>query len=234
MTVGLAALAGVPPFSGWFSKDSVIEAAQHAALHGGEVAGAVAWLVYLGLLLTVALTAAYAMRTWLMTFFGEPRGSYEIREPSRIMSWTVAALAVPAAILGFFGLGAAELRPHAGPALLSVVLLAAGAGAAFLLWNRDPALDPARALGPVRPVFARAFYVDELYDAAIVRPVRAAARYVVVLDRSRVDAAVTGTGRGALRLGEWLRVPQNGNAQSYLTGLLAGVVVIVAGVVILL
>lgn len=153
MTVGFAALAGVPPFSGWFSKDSVIEAAQHAATHGGEVSlpGGVAWLVYLGLLLTVVLTAAYAARAWLMTFFGEPRGSYEVRDPSRIMSWTVAALAVPAAILGFFGLGAPELRPHLGASLLSVLLLAIGAGGAYLIWNRDPALDPARALGPVRP-----------------------------------------------------------------------------------
>ncbi|TQM71713.1 NADH dehydrogenase subunit L [Actinomadura hallensis] len=234
MTIGLAALAGVPPLSGWFSKDSVIEAAQHAALHGGVVAGAVAWLVYLGLLATVALTAAYATRTWLMTFFGEQRGTYEVREPSKLMTWTVAALAVPAAILGFFGLGAAELRPHAGSALLSVVLLAMGGGAAFLLWNRDPALDPARALGRARPVFARAFYVDEVYDAAIVRPVRALARHVVTFDQSRVDAAVVGTGRAAGRLGERLRIPQNGNAQSYLTGLIAGVVVIVAGVVILL
>ena len=241
MTVGLAALAGVPPFSGWFSKDSVIEAAQHSALHGGELLGGdasvpgwAAWLVYLGLLLTVALTAAYAMRAWLMTFFGEQRGAYEVREPSRFMSWTVAVMAVPAAILGFFGLGAPELRPHAGSALLSVVPLAAGAGAAYLLWNRDPALDPARALGPVRPVFTRAFYVDDLYDAAVVRPVRAAARYVVTVDRAGVDAAVTAAGHGAGGLGERLRVPQNGNAQSYLTGLLAGVVVIVAGVVILL
>ncbi|MGP4024587.1 NADH-quinone oxidoreductase subunit 5 family protein [Actinomadura sp. 3N407] len=234
MTVGLAALAGVPPFSGWFSKDSVIEAAQHSALHGGELAAGVAWLVYLGLLLTVALTAAYAMRAWLMTFFGEPRGSYEIREPSRFMSWTVAALAVPAAVLGFFGLGAEELRPHVGAALLSLLLLAVGAGGAFLLWNRDPALDPARALGRVRPVFARAFFVDELYALTVVRPIRAAARHVVTVDRGRVDAAVTGAGRGAVRLGERLRVPQNGNAQSYLTGLLAGVVVIVAGVVIFL
>ena len=193
-----------------------------------------AWLVYLGLLATVALTAAYATRTWLMTFFGEQRGTYEVREPSKLMTWTVAALAVPAAILGFFGLGAAELRPHAGSALLSVVLLAMGGGAAFLLWNCDFALDPARVLRGARPVFARAFYVDEVYDAAIVRPVRALARHVVTFDKSRVDAAVVGTGRAAGRLGERLRIPQNGNAQSYLTGLIAGVVVIVAGVVILL
>ncbi|RSN71106.1 NADH-quinone oxidoreductase subunit 5 family protein [Actinomadura sp. WAC 06369] len=270
MTVGFAALAGVPPLSGWFSKDSVIEAAQHSALHGGElyngarnadalrdggllpldpgvtgilvtggvpvpvqtIPTGVAWVVYLGLLLTVALTAAYAARAWLMTFFGEPRGTHDAREPSTIMSWTVAALAVPAAALGFFGLGAAELRPHLGSALLGTVLTALGAGAAFLVWNRDPALDPARALGRVRPVFARAFYVDELYAAAIVRPARALARAVVAADARGVDAAVVATGRSARRIAGPLRVPQNGNPQTYLTGLLAGVVVIAAVVVI--
>ncbi|MBO2460530.1 NADH-quinone oxidoreductase subunit 5 family protein [Actinomadura violacea] len=273
MTVGFAALAGVPPFSGWFSKDSVIEAAQHAAfpthptaeaswfayapldngpaadtgvdrlvrLHGGPVwtysstpdlPHWTAWLIYLGLLLTVALTAAYAMRAWLMVFFGEQRGTYEVREPSKIMTWTAAAVAVPAAILGFFGLGAGELRPHLGPALIGVGLLIVGAGAVFLLWNRDPAADPAKALGALRRVFARGFYVDELYAMAIVRPVQALARGVVWFDRRGVDAAVVGSGRGARRLGGLLRIPQNGNAQAYLTGLLAGVAVITALVVI--
>ncbi|QXJ26704.1 NADH-quinone oxidoreductase subunit L [Actinomadura graeca] len=244
MTVGLAALVGVPPLSGWFSKDSVIEAAQHSAFHGGSVHASpphpavdlpagVAWLVYLGLLLTVALTAAYATRAWLMTFFGEPRGTYEPREAPRTMAWTVAVLAVPAAILGFFGLGADELRPHVGSALLGLVLAALGAGAVYVIWNRDPAQDPAQALGRLRPVFARAFLIDELYAAAIVRPVWALARHVVAFDSRGVDAAVVGTARGARRLGGILRVPQNGNAQTYLTGLLAGVVVIVAGAVIL-
>ncbi|MDL4777608.1 NADH-quinone oxidoreductase subunit 5 family protein [Actinomadura xylanilytica] len=242
MTAGFAALAGVPPFSGWFSKDSIIEAAQHAALHGGALAplartgaalpAGVAWLIYLGLLVTAALTAAYATRAWLMTFFGEQRGTYEAREPSRLMAWTVAALAVPAAALGFFGLGAPELRPHVASALLGLLPTAAGAGAAFLVWNRDPALDPARVLGPLRPVLARAFLVDEAYAVVIVRPVRALARHVAAFDVRRVDAAVVGTARGARRLGGVLRVPQNGNAQTYLTGLIAGVVVIAAGVVI--
>ncbi|QKG22688.1 NADH-quinone oxidoreductase subunit 5 family protein [Actinomadura verrucosospora] len=301
MTVGFAALAGVPPFSGWFSKDSVIEAAQHAALHGPDAVQAgwfgyapltsdgaaappavpppapfpsglsddpssmgglppfsdhvtahvnispgvlsttvasvglpswTAWLIYLGLLLTVALTAAYAMRAWLMVFFGEQRGTYEVREPSKIMTWTVAALAVPAAILGFFGLGAGELRPHLGPALIGAGLLIIGAGAVFLLWNRDPASDPAKALGALRRVFARGFYVDELYAMAIVRPVQALARGVVWFDKRGVDAAVVGSGRGARRLGGLLRIPQNGNPQAYLTGLLAGVAVITALVVI--
>ena len=259
MTVGLAALVGVPPVSGWFSKDSIIEAAQHSALHGGElpvagaapegwsayaplaqappaphIPGVAAWLIYLGLLLTAALTAAYAMRAWLMTFFGEPRGSYEIREAPGLMSWTVVALAVPAAILGFFGLGASELRPHLGSALPALLCAVAGGGVAYLVWRTNPALDPARALGPARTTFARAFYVDEAYAFAIVRPVRALAFTVVTLDSRGIDALVVGIARGTRRLAGPLRLPQNGNPQGYLTGLLAGVVVITAGVVIFL
>ncbi|GAA1526319.1 NADH-quinone oxidoreductase subunit L [Actinomadura kijaniata] len=259
MTVGLAALVGIPPVSGWFSKDSIIEAAQHAALDGTgtnalvqelkksvppgtdfyvgvvETSGQsnwAAWLVYLGLLLTVALTAAYAARLWLMTFFGETRGEFEPREAPKIMAWTVAALAVPSAVLGFFGLGAAELRPHLGTALLVLLLAALGAGGAFLLWNRDPAADPASRLGPLRPVFANAFHVDTLYNAVVVRPVRVLARLVVRADDRGIDAAVLGTGHAARRLGGLLRIPQNGNPQTYLTGVLAGVVVIAAVVVI--
>ncbi|MEW2355284.1 NADH-quinone oxidoreductase subunit L [Spirillospora sp. NPDC029432] len=234
MTIGLAALAGVPPASGWLSKDAVIEGAQHTALHGGEIPGAAAWIVYLGLLATVALTAAYAMRAWLMTFFGEPRGSYEIREAPPLMSWPVAALAVPAAVLGFFGLGAAELRPHVGAALIGLVFLLLGGGAAFLVWNRDPALDPARVLGPARPAFARAFYVDEAYAYAVAAPIRALARRVVAFDTRGIDALAVGAARGTRRLSGPLRIPQNGNPQTYLTGLLAGVVIITAGVVIFL
>ncbi|WP_026414261.1 NADH-quinone oxidoreductase subunit L [Actinomadura oligospora] len=329
MSIGFAALVGVPAFSGWFSKDAVIAAAQHGALHHGDYAlasqtaaslidqtvqpvvppspptvsgaptvtfeyvsvthhlpGWVAWTIYLGLLLTVALTAAYSARAWLMTFFGEPRtkahaheppptalaneppatapaheppgdahapeppgsapaheaggdapadeppGVARTHEPPKLMTWPVMALAVPAAILGFFGLGASELRPELVSSLLGVVLVAAGFGGVWMIWNRDPARDPARMLGPVRPVFAKAFYLDELYALVIVRPVLALARGVAVIDRVGIDAAVVGTARAARRLGGALRIPQNGNAQSYLTALLGGVVVITALVVI--
>jgi len=141
---------------------------------------------------------------------------------------------VPSAVLGFFGLGADELRPHLGSAVPALVLAAAGAGAAYYVWNRDPAVDPARALGPVRDLFARAFRVDDLYAAAVVRPVRALARRVVTVDGRGVDAAVVGAARGARELAEPLRLPQNGNPQTYLTGLIAGIVLLTAGAVILL
>ncbi|REE98072.1 NADH-quinone oxidoreductase subunit L [Thermomonospora umbrina] len=243
MTIGYAALIGLPPVSGFFSKDSIIEGARHAAAESGlvgdhpEVAhlpGAMAWVVYIGLLVTVGVTAAYVVRAWLMTFFGEARSSFEAREAPALMAVPVAVLAVPAALLGFFGLGADELRPHFASAALALLWAAAGAAVVYLTWNRDPARDPADRLGVVRPVFARAFYVDELYAVLIVRPVRSLARLVVAADRHGIDAAVEGTAAWSRRAGGLLRRSQTGNAQTYMTGVLAGVVLIAVGVVVLL
>jgi NADH-quinone oxidoreductase subunit L len=83
-------------------------------------------------------------------------------------------------------------------------------------------------------VLDRAFFVDEVYAWAVVRPVRALARLVVVVDVKVVDAAVEGTGRVARGAGGLLRVPHNGNPQAYVTGMLAGVVIVVMAVVVVL
>ncbi|SEG31006.1 NADH dehydrogenase subunit L [Thermomonospora echinospora] len=261
MTAGYAALVGLPPVSGFFSKDSIIEGARHAAAHGGmlseqpqargfaayepvgpgEPAAAfahlpagMAWLIYIALLVTVGVTAAYAMRAWLMTFFGEPRTTFEAREAPTLMTWPVAALAVPTALLGFFGLGAEELRPHLVSVGLSLLWAAAGVAVVYVLWNRDPALDPADRLGPLRKVLDRAFYVDEVYAALVVRPVQALAHMVAAADRRGIDAAVVSTAGWSRLAGGTLRRLQTGNAQTYLTALLAGVLLLVLGVVVLL
>jgi NADH-quinone oxidoreductase subunit L len=143
------------------------------------------------------------------------------------------ALAVPTVLLGFFGLGASELRPHAVSAGLALLWAAAGAASVYAVWNRKPALDPAARLGPLRRVFDRAFYVDEVYAVLVVRPVRALARAVAAVDRRGVDAAVVSTADWSRLAGGALRRAQTGNAQTYLTALLAGVLLIVLGVVFL-
>jgi NADH-quinone oxidoreductase subunit L len=229
MTIGFAALAGVPLTSGFFSKDAIIEAAGHPE---SGIPPGVAWAVYLALLVTVALTGAYATRAWLLMFFGPRRSPRAVREAPRLMSWPVAALAVPALLLGYFGLGAPELRPHPASAALSALLTAAGGYGAYVIWKRRPALDPARVLGPLRRVFERGFYVDEVYARLVVAPVLALARAVVRADAGIIDAAVRGSARLARRLGGLLRRPQNGNPQTYLTGVLAGMALILIAVVI--
>jgi NADH-quinone oxidoreductase subunit L len=223
MTIGFAALAGIPPTSGFFSKDAIIAAAEHSHT-------SVDWLVNTGLLSTVVLTAAYATRAWLRTFFGSGASR---AEASWIMLGPLIALALPALLLGFVGLWFDELRPELFSALLSVLLAAFGAGLVFVVWRRDPARDPADSLGRLRGVFASAFGSDDLYERTVARGVMRLAEGVVSVDESVVGRTVRGTGRSARSLGGLLRRTQNGNPQFYVTAVLAGVVVISVAVVVL-
>jgi NADH-quinone oxidoreductase subunit L len=254
MTVGLAALAGIPPFSGFFSKEAVLGAAEETALHGtGPAHTWTGWLVLVVGLVTVAVTAAYVTRLWLMTFFGEPRGAVAGHEPSAAMRWPLVVLAVPATLLGLAGLPAgwlpewlapvpgtsgrdgAQVELHLGLVTsgLSLVLALAGAAAVWRVWQRDPAADPSLALGRRRPALVHAFYLDDLYDRAFVGPVRLATRAVRRAHDDVLLGAVLGTGRGTRWLSAAVARTQGGNITTYLTGLLAGVLLIVAGVVVL-
>jgi NADH-quinone oxidoreductase subunit L len=242
MTVGLAALAGLPPFSGFFSKEAVLGAAEESARHDGPVASWAAWLVLVVGLVTVAVTAAYVTRLWLMTFFGASRTAVAVHESPPPMRWPLVALAIPAAGLGVIGnrsllptwLGLPASTLHVGLVTsgLSVLLSAAGFAVVVVAWRRVPAADP-MPLASLRPVLEHSFYVDDLYDRLFVRPVRAAARAVRWTDDEVVVTTVAGSGLGATRLAVLLRRTQQGNVQTYLTGLLAGVVILAVGVVTL-
>jgi NADH-quinone oxidoreductase subunit L len=132
-------------------------------------------------------------------------------------------------LLGFAG----GLHVELGVAAISVVLALLGAGVVYAFWRSDPLADPARLLGPLRVPCERAFYVDGVYSALFVRPVLALARLVVRTDDVVVDGAVRGSGRSAQGLSGLLRLAQNGNVQLYVSGVLAGVLLIVVGAVVL-
>ncbi|NJP31333.1 NADH-quinone oxidoreductase subunit 5 family protein [Micromonospora thermarum] len=249
--VGLGALAGLPPLSGFFSKDGVLYAAEQAALNGaGHTAAWVGWLVWLAGLLGVAVTAWYATRLLLRTFLGESRTPLvEPHDPPAVMRWPVLLLAVPAALLGlagFAGAFAARLRPvppatreqpsdllppeplvHLSAAvLLPLALLVLGAGLAWARWRRDRAGDPAATLGPLRPLFARAFRLDDVQHALVVRPATALAAATRTADEVVVDGAVTGSGRAALGLGGGLAALHRATLPRAAAGVLAGALLI--------
>ncbi|MFV2105874.1 MULTISPECIES: NADH-quinone oxidoreductase subunit L [unclassified Micromonospora] len=238
--VGLGALAGLPPLAGFWSKESVLYAAAEAARHPGDgpVPAWLGWLVWTAGLVGVAVTAGYATRLLLRTFLGPSRvpAGVHPHDPPALMRWPVLALAVPAGLLGlaafsptFTGwLGAPpDELVHFGPDLvLPVLLLAVGVGAAVWLHRRDPAADPARVLGPLRPAFAAAFWLDAVQRAVVVRPVTALAAAARVGDESGVDGAVTGTGRAVTGLGDWLRRRHTAPLPRAVTMVLAGVLLI--------
>ncbi|MQA27399.1 MAG: NADH-quinone oxidoreductase subunit L [Micromonosporaceae bacterium] len=280
MTAGLAALVGLPPFAGFWSKESVLGAAWEAAAHGERVtsesglpgaggwfgpvpAGAptpswAAWLVLLSGLVTVLVTGWYATRLWLRTFFGDRRGEFSPHDPAPLMSWPLLALAVPSVVLGLVvalwpagdavtdGGGRFAYAPLAeapswvaflprfDPGLTVVVLALTvlGAAGAWVAWRRDTAADPARALGPARTTFARAFFLDEVQDFLVVRPARALARATRRADEQLIDGAVEGTGAGALRLGRLVAAAHRVGLPGYATAALLGAVLLgVAAVV---
>ncbi|WP_027659983.1 NADH-quinone oxidoreductase subunit 5 family protein [Salinispora fenicalii] len=250
MLVGLGALAGLPPLSGFFSKDSVLYAAEEAARHGGPAPAWVGWSVWLAGLAGVALTAGYATRLLLRTFFGAPRSPLpQPHDPPAVLRWPVLLLTVPAALLGLAGFSGtfagwlepygpatrerpAELLPadplvHFGPTvLLPLALLALGAGLAWARWRRDPAGDPAVLLGPLRPLSARAFWLDDLQQTLVVRPIGRLAAGARTADEVVVDGAVTGSGRVAWWLGGGLAAWHRATLPRAAAGVLAGALLI--------
>ena len=243
-TLGLAALMGLPPLGGFFSKESILSAAEEAALDGGPLPAWAAWLVLLSGLVTVLVTAAYATRAWLLAFRGGARSAAATaHDPPRPMRAALVLLAVPTvllAVLAFmpsvvavmFDAGAGVVTELEGPsvepatAVLSLMLVAIGTLTAFAQWQRLDRDDPAAALGPARLLFADGFGFDRFYDTAIVRPARALSRLVVVGDRDVVHAYVRGTGGAVRALGRVPQAAQAGRVQSYVTAGLAFVVVL--------
>jgi NADH-quinone oxidoreductase subunit L len=199
MTIGLAALVGVPGFSGFFSKEALFD-----QLSGPlYVVGAV----------TVAGTGYYATRLWRLTFFGAPRTeeAAHAHEPPWLMRAPIVVLAGPALLLGYFGLDQFHLTPE--------VLIPVGAAAVgiALAWRGDPAFVRRFQGG-----LANAFFFDALPTALVVRPVTALAALTRRTDESIVDGAVESAGAGAAGLGGLLARAHRAGLPRAATAVLGG------------
>jgi NADH-quinone oxidoreductase subunit L len=233
--VGAAALAGIPPFAGAFSKDGILAAARD---HGGGLGTA----VYVVGLVTVFVTAAYVTRLVLRTFFGDYRGQKRLFESPMVMTMPLVLLAIAAIGLGLpvlpssYGVeswlgvpaGAEPLEVGVAGVVITGLVALAGVAAVWLLHRRRPAADPVDVLGAAATPLRQAFWVDDLYDRALVRPARALARAVLDTDRRVIDGTVVTTGRLTSALGGGLRLAQNGNVQAYLSAFVLGVLVVMA------
>lgn len=251
MTVGLLALAAIPPFAGFFSKEAVIGAAEHAALESGDgVPAAAGWIVLLAGLVTALLTAAYAARLWLVAFH-DPVGVRTEELPVRegagpVMTAVLWLLAVPSLVFGLAYRVLPEwwdggsLGPELVTSLLAAVAALLGGAVTYAVWRRayedfgtERAVDPAPALlGRLLPHAAAGFRLDAAYAAAFVAPVRGAARLVRFLDRAVLDTYVRGAAAAPGMLGTLARRAQTGNVQTYLSALVAGSLVLALAAVL--
>ena len=240
--IGWLAILGVPPFSGFWSKDKIIEAA-----FIGE--GWRPWIFGFAALIGAGVTAFYMSRLFFMTFQGRKRWPKEAHphESPRSMTVPMIILAIGSAFLGLI-LGPTNaiqgwLEPVVGahpegepviavPVLMTMTLLvvAGGLGLAWMGYWRDPVPVVAPVGSPLTRAARRDLYQDDVNEALLMRPGLHLTRALVFFDNRGVDGAVGGL--AALIGGTSARVRrvQNGFVRSYALTMLAGVVVILGAV----
>ncbi len=229
MMCAAIAIAGIPPFAGFFSKDAILLAAHHRA----------PWIYWAGTI-TAGMTAFYVFRAMFLAFFGEYRGDRHPHESPPVMLVPLAVLAL-LSIGGGFLFKVPQFLGTVFPTLeveedftLMAVSTAAGVIGIVLAWwmyVARPALADSFA-DRVKGLYAliyNKYFVDEIYDAAVVRPVVNGSRAVLWrgVDAGVIDGAVNGVGARARNIGSALRLLQSGNIRSYATWVLFGSVLVI-------
>lgn len=168
LLIASLAISGIPPFSGFYSKDAILLAAYaHAP-----------WMYWVGVI-TAGITAFYVFRAFFLAFFGEYRGHHHPHESPMVMTLPLIVLAAFSAAGGFLSVPnwLAPMFPHAEVENFTLALVSARTGAlgillAYLMYVAKPALADAAASGsgPLYQLTLHKYYVDEFYDAVIVRP----------------------------------------------------------------
>jgi NADH-quinone oxidoreductase subunit L len=242
MVIAALSLAGVPPLSGFWSKDEILLSTIRAA----QTYGGLYWLLFAFALITVFLTAFYMFRVIFLTFGGSFRGApgllEHIREAPAVMTIPLLILAVPSLGVGMWGsplfgntfgqflegptFHGEELNPVL--AITGTVLALLGIGVAYAfyaakVWSADALVARLRSVYVV--LFDR-YWIDELYCWLIDKLIIAVAFGMDWFDRNVIDGVVNGVGRGTAEAGDWLRGLQTGRIPSYALAVAGGLAII--------
>jgi NADH-quinone oxidoreductase subunit L len=245
MLIGTIAISGIPPFSGFFSKDEILA---HTYEHSKSL-----WAI--GMLASI-LTAFYMFRLIFLTFYGSFRGTREqehhLHESPSSMTIPLIVLAVLSVIGGALGfpefwnlpnwmhhqLEPIVLRPdypilsHETEWMLMGVAVIGAFAAIYATWNVfiKSGVLPAKneeSMKPWQRLVYNKYYVDEIYDTLIRQPLDGASKILYrVFDNQFIDGIVNGVGTTVRTIGTSVRYLQTGNIGFYIMGMVLGVVFI--------
>ncbi len=238
--VGALAIAGFPFLSGFWSKDEIL----HSAWGSNP-------LIYGIGLVTAFLTAFYMFRLIFVTFYGESRVEPEVashlHESPPVMWVPLAILAIPSALIGLLlGWGGHESWFHeftknvfpeahhdaSGNVLVFMAIssVVGLAGIAFA-WRRYSKRAPSdEPTGTFHGLLANKYYVDEVYNALIVQPVKNGSHFLLwkLVDNGVIDGIVNGVAALIRFIGGLLRRLQTGLVQAYIISMVLGIVLFLA------
>jgi NADH-quinone oxidoreductase subunit L len=156
MTVALLALAAIPPFAGFFSKESVLGAAEHVATgHTDHAPIAAGWIVLVTGLVTALLTASYATRLWLLAFRGHGAEAPDHGRQPLVMNAVLWVLALPSLAFGLVyrllpdWFDGRSLTPTLTTSVLGTGLALVGGLMTYSAWRHTTALAGRVPLGAV-------------------------------------------------------------------------------------
>ena len=226
-TIGALALSGIPPFAGFYSKDSIL----------AQCLEQKNYLLFAVAVFVAGLTAFYTFRLFFVVFFGKEKTDHakHAHESPLIITAPLVILAIFATIGGFIGItnnyGSQFAADHETlsftqqlleplhtpiPMLIGIGVALAGIFLAFTLY-KNAASDPLPAkLGGLATLMKNKFYFDEFYETTFIRAHDFLAAVADWIDRWILEGAIIGAIRGGTDLsGRVLRLAQTGNLQTY-------------------
>jgi NADH-quinone oxidoreductase subunit L len=236
--IGALALSGIPPFSGFYSKDSILAQALEQK----------SYLLFGVGVFAAGLTAFYIFRLFFVVFFGKEKSetASHAHESPAVITLPLLALGIFAAIGGFIGIWnnygsqfiagnepfsfvqqVLEPLHKPVPMLVGIAFGLTGIFLAFSLY-KNATSDPLPAkLGGLATAMKNKFYFDEIYEATFVRAHDFLAAVADWIDRWILEGAIIGAIRGGTDLtGRALRLAQTGNLQTYAFLFVLGVVLL--------
>lgn len=250
--MGWLAILGVPPFSGFWSKDKIIEAAFAAHTFASIQAPWIGWVYGLIALFGAGLTAFYMSRLFFMTFHGTARWTSEAEgsgvhphESSALMTVPMIILALGAVLIGgLMSIGNAFtnwLAPslggveHAEPVLpvlviqvATLVLVLLGAWIAWRKYGASEVPIAVPAASALTEAARKDLYQDEINETLFIAPAAALAKGATQGDRHLIDGIITGIAKGSAGLGKAIAHTQTGFVRTYASYILGGVVLAMA------
>jgi NADH-quinone oxidoreductase subunit L len=232
--IGALALCGIPPLSGFWSKDEILLAAYASGNLGLYILGS----------LVAFLTAFYMFRLIFVAFFGSNSyGEEKAHENSPVMTVPLIILAVAAVLVGFvnsplmhhafghFIKHPAGIQPEPSTTIMisSTLIALAGIGLAWLIYQKKLLSHEAlrEKFSGIYQLLKNKYYIDEIYARFGEVLVYGAARAMFWFDIQVVNGLVNGIAFLTGKSGETLRYTEDGQVQSYASYMMAGVLIMV-------